>query len=58
MNKRFAEVYQKAEIVHQATVPHLPQQNGLAERMIRTLTQRAISMLNHMQVEKKWWAEV
>lgn len=57
MNKRFAEVCRKAGIVHQATVPYSPQQNGMAERMNRTLTERARSMLNHMQVEKKWWAE-
>ena len=46
-----------AGIVHQATVPYSPQQNGMAERMNRTLTERARSMLNFMQVEKKWWAE-
>ena len=43
--------------MHQATVPYSPQQNGLAERMNRTLTKRARSMLYHMQVEKKWWTE-
>ena len=43
--------------MHEATVPYSPQQNGMAERMNRTLTERARSMLNHMQVEKKWLAE-
>ena len=47
----------KTGIVHQATLPYSPQQNGLAERMNRTLTERARLMLYHMQVEKKWWAE-
>ena len=56
MNKRFAEVRRKAGIVHQAAV-HSPQQNGLAERVNRTLTERVRSMLNHIQMEKKWWSE-
>ena len=57
LNKRFAEVCRKVEIVHQATVPYSPQQNMFAERMNWTLTERARSMLNYMQVEKKWWVE-
>lgn len=44
-------------IIHQAKVPFSPQHNGLAERMNRTIMERARSMINHMQVKKNWWAE-
>ena len=57
MNNRFELVCRHAGIMHQATVPYSPQQNGMAERMNRTLTERTRSMINYMQVEKKWWAE-
>ncbi|GMF65420.1 unnamed protein product [Phytophthora lilii] len=32
-------------------------QNGLAERMNRTITEMARSMLHSMQIERKWWGE-
>ena len=44
-------------IVHQATVPYSPQQNVMAERLNRTLNERARYMLDYMQVKKKWWDE-
>ncbi|KAI9906146.1 hypothetical protein PsorP6_013784 [Peronosclerospora sorghi] len=44
-------------IVHQTTIPYSPQQNGLAERMNRTITERGKGMLFHMNVDKRWWAE-
>ena len=50
-------IRKSAGIIQQTTGPYSPQQNGLAERMNRTITERARSMMNHMQVEKKWWAE-
>ena len=57
VNRRFSGVCGKFGIVHQTTVPYSPQQNGLAERINRTLTERARGMLSHMQVDKVWWAE-
>uniref|UniRef100_A0AAV1U517 Polyprotein n=1 Tax=Peronospora matthiolae TaxID=2874970 RepID=A0AAV1U517_9STRA len=57
VNRRFSGVCRKSGIMHQTTVPYSPQQNGLAERMNRTLTERARAMLSHMQVDKIWWAE-
>jgi hypothetical protein len=44
-------------IVHQTTTPYTPQQNGLAERMNRTIVERARAMLYYQQVDKCWWAE-
>nr|CCA17441.1 putative polyprotein [Albugo laibachii Nc14] len=57
INDKFANLRKNYGIIHQTTVPYPPQQNGHAERMNRTLTERASCMLSHMQVEEKWWAE-
>ena len=37
-------------IVHQTTVPYSPAQNGVAERMNRTLVEAACSMMSHSKV--------
>nr|CCA18867.1 putative polyprotein [Albugo laibachii Nc14] len=50
INEQFANLCRNS-------VPYSPQQNGLPERMNPTLTERAIYMLSHMQVEEQWWAE-
>lgn len=39
------------------TVPHTPQQNGVAERKNRTLIEAARSMLSHAKLPKMYWAE-
>jgi transposase InsO family protein len=44
-------------IKHEKTVPYTPQQNGLAERMNRSLVEMARCMMYHEDVDKKWWAE-
>ena len=44
-------------IVHEYTIPYTPQQNGVAERMNRTLMEMARSMLYHANLEKDLWAE-
>ena len=56
-NKRFAAACRASGIVHQTTVPYSPQQNGVAERMNRTIMERARCMLHYKAVPKKWWAE-
>ncbi|RDX89733.1 hypothetical protein CR513_28502, partial [Mucuna pruriens] len=44
-------------IVRQFSVPHTPQQNGVAERMNRTLLERTRAMLQTAGVAKSFWAE-
>ncbi len=44
-------------IQHQLTVPYTPQQNGVAERMNRTLLDLVRSMLHSRSIPKKFWAE-
>lgn len=46
-----------AGIVHETTIPYTPQQNGVAERMNRTLVERARCMLSDADFEKSLWAE-
>lgn len=44
-------------IKHFTTNSYTPQQNGIAERMNRTLLNMVRSMLNTKQVEKQFWAD-
>ncbi len=55
---RVFDDYLKAKgITHQTTVPHRPEQNGIAERMNRTLVEAAHSMMFHAGMPKEFWAE-
>ena len=53
----FAEYLESRHIQHQTTVPHTPEQNGVAERMNRTLLEKARSMIAHADLPKSYWAE-
>lgn len=44
-------------IVHQTTAPYTPQQNGVAERYNRVLTERVMALLADSKLPAKWWAE-
>ena len=44
-------------IQHRLTAPGNPHQNGIAERLNRTLIELVRSMLHQKQMEKKFWAE-
>ena len=52
------ETYLKKEGVrHELTVPKTPEQNGVAERMNRTLVETTRSMLGYSKLPHKFWAE-
>jgi transposase InsO family protein len=56
-SKRFND-YLKAEgIRHEFTIPKTPEQNGVAERLNRTLVESARSMLLDAKLSHKFWAE-
>uniref|UniRef100_A0AAV1UWU0 Integrase catalytic domain-containing protein n=1 Tax=Peronospora matthiolae TaxID=2874970 RepID=A0AAV1UWU0_9STRA len=57
VNKTTAGICQQNGIVHQRSVSYSPQQNGVAERMNRTIMENARSMLNYKDVSTEWWAE-
>ena len=44
-------------IKHELSVPYTPQQNGVAERMNRTLLEMTRSMLHHKDIPEHFWAE-
>lgn len=57
VSKQF-EAYLKQEgIRHELTIPKTPEQNGIAERLNRTLVESARSMLLHAKLPKKYWGE-
>ena len=52
------EDYLKSEgIHHERTVPKIPEQNGVAERMNRTLVETMRSMLIYAKLPHAFWAE-
>ena len=57
MSKDFQTYLALKGIEHQLTVPHSPQQNGVAERLNRTLMESTRAMLSHANLPKKLWAE-
>ncbi len=53
----FENYLKKEGITHQLTVPKTPEQNGVAERMNRTLVQSVKSMLTDAKLPQKSWAK-
>lgn len=56
-NRAMQDFCRSAGIVHQTSVPYTPQQNGVAERMNRTLVEKARCMIFDAQLPTKFWAE-
>lgn len=44
-------------ISYHLTVPRTPQLNGVSERMVRTITERARSMIHGAKLDKVFWGE-
>ncbi|KAE8674463.1 CC-NBS-LRR class disease resistance protein [Hibiscus syriacus] len=57
VNRRFRDFCANNGIKMEKTVPMTPQQNGVAERINRTLNERARSMRIHAGLPKFLWAE-
>ncbi|CAB3989710.1 Retrovirus-related Pol poly from transposon TNT 1-94 [Paramuricea clavata] len=57
MSAKFQNFLKEKGIHHETHVPHSPQQNGIAERVNRTLQDAALSMILHAGVSKSFWAE-
>ena len=56
-SREFAEYLRKHQIVHEVTVPDSPEMNGIAERMNRTILEKAKCMCVHADLPKSLWAE-
>ena len=57
MSSAFQNYLKEKGIRHELTVPHSPQQNGVSERMNRTLVESARSMIAHAGLSNIFWAE-
>ena len=53
----FENYLKKEGIEHQYTIPKTPQQNGVSERMNRTLVETVRSMLSDSGLPHRFWAE-
>lgn len=56
-NKKFKDLCTSNGILHQTTAPYSPQQNGMAERMNRTIVEKVRCMLADAKLSKGFWAE-
>ena len=57
VSKEFEAYLKSKRILHEVSVPHSPEQNGVVERMNRTLMESARSMLSHAGLSNRYWAE-
>ncbi|CAI7746915.1 unnamed protein product [Closterium sp. NIES-53] len=55
LGKEFTDFVDGKGIVHDLTCPYTPQQNGMAEREMRTTVEYVRTMLLHMGVQHHWW---
>ena len=56
-SKEFESYLKENGITHQLSVPYNPAQNGVAERMNRTIMELTRSMLSHARMPNEFWAE-
>ncbi len=56
-SNKFEGYLREEGIRHERTVPKTPEQNGVAERLNRTLVESARSMLLDANLSKSYWAE-
>ncbi|GBP22524.1 Retrovirus-related Pol polyprotein from transposon TNT 1-94 [Eumeta japonica] len=57
VNSSFSEFLKSNGIIHQTTTPYTPEQNGVSERMNRTLVEKAKCLLINANLPKMYWAE-
>ena len=57
MSWSFHATLQRKGVQHQCTVPYNPQQNGVAERLNRTLMDGARSLLSQARLRERWWGD-
>ena len=54
---KFEDYLREEEVRHERTVPKTPEQNGVAERLNRTLVEMTCSMLIDSKLPHRFWAE-
>jgi transposase InsO family protein len=53
-NSAFGNFYRKCGIIHETTVRYTPQQNGVSERLKRTVMEKARSVLQDPGLSKRY----
>lgn len=56
-SKQFERFCKSKGIQVEWTVPHTPEQNGVSDRLNRTLVEKARSMLEDSEVDKRFWGQ-
>ena len=56
-NQKFDQLCKESGIKRHKTCPYTPQQNGISERMNRTIMDKVRSMLNETGLDESYWAE-
>ena len=57
LSREFQAYLKSKGIRHELTIAHTPEQNGVAERMNRTLVESARAMIAHAGLSNNYWAE-
>jgi hypothetical protein len=57
LNRTLYDYLSSKGVVHEKTAPYTPQQNGAAERLNRTLMEKARAMLQDARLPNNLWAE-
>lgn len=57
VNESFKVFLKQNGIIHQTSFPYAPEQNGVAERINRTLVERIRCMLIDSGLDERFWAE-
>ncbi|CAI7862159.1 unnamed protein product [Closterium sp. NIES-53] len=55
LGRQFTDFTDGKGVIHDLTSPYTPQQNGTAEREMRTVVESVRTMLLHMGVQHHWW---
>ncbi|CAI7899734.1 unnamed protein product [Closterium sp. NIES-54] len=55
LGRAFTDLVEDKGILHNLTCPYTLQQNGMAEREMRTVVEAVRMMLLHMGVKHQWW---
>ena len=56
-SKEFSTYLKEKGVQHQFSIPRIPQQNGVAERMNRIVQETARPIMYNAGLEKKFWAK-
>lgn len=56
-SNKFKAYLESKGIQHQTSIPYTPQQNGLAERTIRTVCEKARCMIHDAGLHTRYWGE-